>query len=106
MSIRFLLWDFSLALLSHPLSVLLLVCPTSAEFHGMTADTPSPQAFRCLTAFFGTCPQVTVRTGSTWIPAHRLKFKTMQGLYVVTDIYPFHLQARKVELVLTDSDGC
>lgn len=34
-------------------------------------------AFRCLTAFFGSCPQVT-------------------GLYVVTDIYPFHLQARKV----------
>jgi hypothetical protein len=27
---------------------------------------------------------------------HRLKFKIMQGLFVVTDIYPFHLQARKV----------
>ncbi|KIM88318.1 hypothetical protein PILCRDRAFT_3335 [Piloderma croceum F 1598] len=36
-------------------------------------------AFRCLTAFFGSCPQVT-------------------GLYVVTDIYPFHLQARKLNL--------
>ncbi|KIM76220.1 hypothetical protein PILCRDRAFT_826583 [Piloderma croceum F 1598] len=36
-------------------------------------------AFRCLTAFFGTCPQVT-------------------GLYVVTDIYPFHLQARKLNI--------
>ncbi|KAH7921550.1 MFS general substrate transporter [Leucogyrophana mollusca] len=34
-------------------------------------------AMRCLTAFFGTCPQVT-------------------GLYIVTDIYPFHLQARKL----------
>ncbi|KIJ24612.1 hypothetical protein M422DRAFT_194494 [Sphaerobolus stellatus SS14] len=36
-------------------------------------------AFRCLTAFFGTCPQVT-------------------GLYVVTDLFPFHLQARKLNL--------
>ncbi|EIM90062.1 MFS general substrate transporter [Stereum hirsutum FP-91666 SS1] len=34
-------------------------------------------AMRCLTAFFGTCPQVT-------------------GLYVITDMYPFHLQARKL----------
>ncbi|TDL19636.1 MFS general substrate transporter [Rickenella mellea] len=34
-------------------------------------------AFRCLTAFFGTAPQVT-------------------GLYVVTDMYPFHLQARQL----------
>ena len=25
-----------------------------------------------------------------------LSFQTIQGLYVVTDIYPFHLQARKV----------
>ncbi|KAL5513332.1 hypothetical protein ACEPAH_3731 [Sanghuangporus vaninii] len=32
-------------------------------------------AFRCLTAFLGTVPQVT-------------------GLFVVTDLYPFHLQAR------------
>jgi len=36
-------------------------------------------AFRCLTAFFGTCPQVT-------------------GLYVVTDLYPFHLQARQLNI--------
>jgi len=32
---------------------------------------------------------------------HRLKFRIIQGLYVVTDIYPFHLQARKVgEIIL------
>lgn len=36
-------------------------------------------AMRCLTAFFGTCPQVT-------------------GLYVVTDMFPFHLQARKLNI--------
>jgi MFS family permease len=36
-------------------------------------------AMRCLTAFFGTAPQVT-------------------GLYIVTDIYPFHLQARKLNI--------
>ncbi|TFK47554.1 MFS general substrate transporter [Heliocybe sulcata] len=36
-------------------------------------------AMRCLTAFFGTCPQVT-------------------GLYIVTDLYPFHLQARQLNL--------
>ncbi|KZT22764.1 MFS general substrate transporter [Neolentinus lepideus HHB14362 ss-1] len=36
-------------------------------------------AMRCLTAFFATCPQVT-------------------GLYVVTDMYPFHLQARKLNV--------
>ncbi|KAI0937647.1 hypothetical protein AcW1_001527 [Taiwanofungus camphoratus] len=36
-------------------------------------------AMRCLTAFFGTCPQVT-------------------GLYVVTDLFPFHLQARKLNI--------
>ncbi|KAJ8073505.1 hypothetical protein PM082_011781 [Marasmius tenuissimus] len=34
---------------------------------------------RCLTAVFGTAPQVT-------------------GLYVVTDMYPFHLQARKLNI--------
>ncbi|KAG7092077.1 hypothetical protein E1B28_008456 [Marasmius oreades] len=34
---------------------------------------------RCLTAVFGTAPQVT-------------------GLYVVTDLYPFHLQARKLNV--------
>ncbi|KAK0215608.1 major facilitator superfamily domain-containing protein [Armillaria fumosa] len=41
--------------------------PNLATFAGM----------RCLTGFFGTVPQVT-------------------GLYIVTDLYPFHLQARKL----------
>ncbi|KAK0495907.1 major facilitator superfamily domain-containing protein [Armillaria luteobubalina] len=41
--------------------------PNLATFAGM----------RCLTAFFGTAPQVA-------------------GLYIVTDLYPFHLQARKL----------
>ncbi|PAV19715.1 MFS general substrate transporter [Pyrrhoderma noxium] len=36
-------------------------------------------AFRCLTAFFGTCPQVT-------------------GLFVVSDMYPFHMQARQLNI--------
>ncbi|KAF8880031.1 major facilitator superfamily domain-containing protein [Infundibulicybe gibba] len=36
-------------------------------------------AMRCLTAIFGTAPQVT-------------------GLYIVTDMYPFHLQARKLNI--------
>ncbi|PPR06452.1 hypothetical protein CVT24_002613 [Panaeolus cyanescens] len=36
-------------------------------------------AMRCLTAVFGTTPQVT-------------------GLYIVTDLYPFHLQARKLNI--------
>nr|ANC28061.1 major facilitator superfamily [Polyporus umbellatus] len=36
-------------------------------------------AMRCLNGFFATCPQVT-------------------GLYVVTDLFPFHLQARKLNL--------
>ncbi|KAF8624996.1 hypothetical protein AX15_005625 [Amanita polypyramis BW_CC] len=34
-------------------------------------------AMRCLTAFFGTTPQVT-------------------GLYIIADMYPFHLQARQL----------
>ncbi|PSR73732.1 hypothetical protein PHLCEN_2v10422 [Hermanssonia centrifuga] len=42
---------------------------------GVVLDT----AMRCLTGFFGTAPQVT-------------------GLYVVSDIYPFHLQARKLNI--------
>ncbi|KAG2355312.1 major facilitator superfamily domain-containing protein [Suillus spraguei] len=45
------------------------LAPNLATFAGM----------RCLSAFFGTCPQVT-------------------GLYVVTDIFPFHLQARKLNI--------
>ncbi|KAH9941295.1 MFS general substrate transporter [Epithele typhae] len=36
-------------------------------------------AMRCLNGFFATCPQVT-------------------GLYIVTDLFPFHLQARKLNL--------
>ncbi|KAH9974780.1 MFS general substrate transporter [Lactifluus volemus] len=36
-------------------------------------------AMRCLTAFFGTCPQA-------------------MGLYVVTDMYPFHRQAQKLNI--------
>ncbi|KAH0581678.1 hypothetical protein H2248_011371 [Termitomyces sp. 'cryptogamus'] len=36
-------------------------------------------AMRCLTAFFATAPQVT-------------------GLYVISDMYPFHLQARKLNI--------
>ncbi|KAK7683093.1 hypothetical protein QCA50_013766 [Cerrena zonata] len=36
-------------------------------------------AMRCLNGFFATCPQVT-------------------GLYVVTDMFPFHLQARKLNI--------
>ncbi|KAI0646131.1 MFS general substrate transporter [Trametes meyenii] len=36
-------------------------------------------AMRCLNGFFATCPQVT-------------------GLYIVTDLYPFHIQARKLNL--------
>ncbi|KAG1738139.1 major facilitator superfamily domain-containing protein [Suillus paluster] len=42
-------------------------------------DLATFTAMRCLTAFFGTCPQVT-------------------GLYVVADIFPFHLQARKLNI--------
>ncbi|KAF8799750.1 MFS general substrate transporter [Phlegmacium glaucopus] len=36
-------------------------------------------AMRCLTAFFSTCPQVT-------------------GLYTIIDLYPFHLQARMINI--------
>ncbi|KAF9459117.1 MFS general substrate transporter [Collybia nuda] len=36
-------------------------------------------AMRCLSGFFGTAPQVT-------------------GLYIVTDLYPFHLQARMLNI--------
>nr|VWO96428.1 Benomyl/methotrexate resistance protein [Ganoderma boninense] len=36
-------------------------------------------AMRCLNGFFATCPQVT-------------------GLYIVTDLFPFHLQARKLNI--------
>ncbi|KAI0691855.1 MFS general substrate transporter [Cytidiella melzeri] len=43
--------------------------PNLRTFNGM----------RCLTAFFATCPQAT-------------------GLYIVTDLFPFHLQARKLNI--------
>ncbi|TFK39737.1 MFS general substrate transporter [Crucibulum laeve] len=36
-------------------------------------------AMRCLNGFFTTCPQVT-------------------GLYTITDLFPFHLQARKINI--------
>ncbi|KAH7882827.1 MFS general substrate transporter [Phlebopus sp. FC_14] len=42
-------------------------------------NLPTFTVMRCLAAFFGTCPQVT-------------------GLYVVTDIFPFHLHARKLNV--------
>ncbi|KAG5728155.1 hypothetical protein E4T56_gene19324 [Termitomyces sp. T112] len=42
-------------------------------------DLKTFTAMRCLTAFFGTAPQVT-------------------GLYIVTDLFPFHLQARKLNI--------
>ncbi|KAF8830222.1 hypothetical protein HHX47_DHR2000648 [Lentinula edodes] len=42
-------------------------------------DFDSGIAMRCLTAVFATAPQVT-------------------GLYVVTDLFPFHLQARKLNI--------
>ncbi|OJA17473.1 hypothetical protein AZE42_03918 [Rhizopogon vesiculosus] len=42
-------------------------------------NLPTFAGMRCLTAFFGTCPQVT-------------------GLYIVADIFPFHLQARKLNI--------
>ncbi|KAF5392824.1 hypothetical protein D9757_000896 [Collybiopsis confluens] len=46
---------------------------------GSVALTYLLSAMRCLTAIFGTAPQVT-------------------GLYVVTDLFPFHLQARKLNI--------
>ncbi|KAJ7078994.1 MFS general substrate transporter [Mycena crocata] len=42
-------------------------------------DVKSFAAVRCIAAFFSTAPQIT-------------------GLYTVTDMYPFHLQARKLNL--------
>ncbi|KAG1906099.1 MFS general substrate transporter [Suillus fuscotomentosus] len=65
--------NWSIFLLAQLFALAFLVgatlAPNLATFAGM----------RCLTAFFGTCPQVT-------------------GLYVVTDIFPFHLQARKLNI--------
>ncbi|OBZ77625.1 hypothetical protein A0H81_02271 [Grifola frondosa] len=54
----------------------------SLGFSGGCTFAPNLKTFtamRCLTAFFGTCPQVT-------------------GLYIVTDLFPFHLQARKLNI--------
>ncbi|KAG2339662.1 MFS general substrate transporter [Suillus weaverae] len=51
----------------------------SYAVNNLNADAFRLKAMRCLTAFFGTCPQVT-------------------GLYIVTDIFPFHLQARKLNI--------
>ncbi|KAJ6585381.1 MFS general substrate transporter [Mycena capillaripes] len=45
----------------------------------LAPDLKTFAAMRCLTGFFGTAPQIT-------------------GLYVVTDMYPFHLQARKLNV--------
>ncbi|KAJ7913533.1 MFS general substrate transporter [Mycena leptocephala] len=45
----------------------------------LAPDLKTFAAMRCLTGFFGTAPQIT-------------------GLYVVTDMYPFHLQARKLSV--------
>ncbi|PCH45123.1 MFS general substrate transporter [Wolfiporia cocos MD-104 SS10] len=45
----------------------------------LAPDLNTFTVMRCLSAFFGTCPQVT-------------------GLYVVTDLFPFHLQARKLNV--------
>ncbi|KAJ7895277.1 MFS general substrate transporter [Mycena olivaceomarginata] len=58
---------------SQVLALLILLGATIAP------DSKTFAAMRCLTGFFGTAPQIT-------------------GLYVVTDMYPFHLQARKADL--------
>ncbi|KAJ7429192.1 MFS general substrate transporter [Mycena latifolia] len=55
------------------LAMILLLVATLAP------DLRTFAAMRCLTGFFGTAPQIT-------------------GLYVVTDMYPFHLQARKLNI--------
>ncbi|KAJ7362552.1 MFS general substrate transporter [Mycena albidolilacea] len=52
-------------------------------------------AMRCLTGFFGTAPQITVFANSCSSSVVQIHF---QGLYVVTDMYPFHLQARKLNI--------
>jgi len=45
----------------------------------LAPDLRTFAAMRCVTAFFSTVPQVT-------------------GLYVITDIFPFHMQARKLNI--------
>ncbi|KAF9448590.1 MFS general substrate transporter [Macrolepiota fuliginosa MF-IS2] len=49
------------------------------EFQPHPSLIQSDVGMRCLTGFFGTCPQVT-------------------GLYTIADIFPFHLQARKINI--------
>ena len=59
-----------------------------------------------LTAFFGTCPQVTVSTTEELdVLDEDVNASAIQGLYVVTDMYPFHLQARKVDTSLRMCNG-
>lgn len=94
---RFYPWPFSLERPSHLISKHLLVCRVVAEIHYLVTYGSYLQAMRCLTAFFGACPQATVNTEATG-PLYKDLKETMQGLYVVTDIYPFHLQARKVSI--------
>lgn len=43
-----------------------------------------------------TCPQVTVRHLGLYLHYFQSDVLGSQGLYVVTDLFPFHLQARKV----------
>ncbi|KAI0039708.1 MFS general substrate transporter, partial [Auriscalpium vulgare] len=54
-------------------------------------------AMRVLSSFFGTTPQVAVTFTFTLCQA-LLSSPMQQGLYVVTDMYPFHLQARKLNI--------
>ncbi|KIK57101.1 hypothetical protein GYMLUDRAFT_773892 [Collybiopsis luxurians FD-317 M1] len=55
-------------------------------------------AMRCLTAFFGTCPQITVCNLSH---VSNCLYRSCQGLFVIDDIYPFHLRARKIGIWTT-----
>lgn len=72
--IRFSVWDSTSAQPLHPTCRLSLVgCAHPHEDNLLKIGS----AMRCLNGFFATAPQVT-------------------GLYVVTDMYAFHLQARMV----------
>lgn len=70
---------------------------------------------RCLNAFFAlvilysllelhtenisrTCPQVTVCFSIRSMFDFVFTYSEQQGLFVVTDIYPFHLHARKLNV--------
>ncbi|KAJ8073496.1 hypothetical protein PM082_011772 [Marasmius tenuissimus] len=50
---------------------------TPEQLNKTTANVGMFDAFRCLCAFFGAAPQIT-------------------GLYIISDMYPFHLQAKMV----------